>query len=665
VSFRARLFLLLLVLSVLPVLLLRLNAQRTGQALTDDLVGRTQHTLVEKAKASMLLMVEDHAELWSREAQLLEQTLRLQAQGVERALARGEPQALEGVYLQVQGGRETAIHGQVTVYGDGAAVLSEKAPRPQRRFDWREALWYRLARERDAVTWVAPVIDPVTRLVGLTVAMPVRDASGAFAGVTALTAPLSVGATARGHGRAVSGQLRSYMVNTAHPESESRGLRIVGEADAPAEAAEAQGAGHAAGHGAGRRMGMLGLAAPRWLSMDDPAEQAAVLADLRAGRGGVRQAELDERDMLWAYAPLRTEGYALVMTAPKRDVAADARRSGEYIEARIQAQFRETFLAALALLAAATLAAWLLARSVARPLVDLARAAARLGQGDFEARVAPAGGGEIEALGHAFNRMIPELKERTRLREAMALAREVHDSLIPSALPDLPGLDLAGSSTACHETGGDFYDVLTDVHGRPGRAAAYLGDVSGHGVDAALLMATARAFLRLRAGQPGDPAGVARDVNDLLCLDTDGTGRFLTLFYLELDVPGRALRWVRAGHDPAILYARAADAFEELGGPGIPLGVVAGRSWPQGERPWLGEGDLLLVGSDGIWETISPAGEMFGKQRVREIMRARRDEGAQAVRDALLAALEAFRGQAPAEDDVTLLVIKAVKEVRE
>lgn len=655
-SVRARLFLLLLVLSVLPVLLLRLNAQHLRQELTDDLVRRSQHTLVEKAKASMLMMVEDHAEMWRREAQLLEQTLRIQARGVERELARGGRLNIEGAYVQALGGRESSVTGQVTVFADGTAVLAENAPRPPRHMDWREALWYRLARERDAIVWVAPVIDPASRRVGLTVSMPVRDAEGRFAGVTAFTAPLSVGETAREHGQAVSSQIRSYLVNTAHPETDGQGLRVVGEADATAE--ELPGGAH----GMGRRKGMLGLAAPRWLAMDDPAELAVVLADLRKGRSGVRQAELDGRDVLWAYAPLRTEGHALVMTAPKRDVAADARKAGEYIATRIQEQFRETFLVVLGLLVLVTLAAWLVARTVTRPLVDLARAAARLGQGDFEARVTPAGGGEIEALGRAFNGMIPELKERTRLREAMALAQEVHDRFIPSRLPALPGLDLAGSSTACNETGGDFYDVIPDAHGRPGSAAALLGDVSGHGVDAALLMATSRAFLRLRAGQPGGPAEVVTDVNRLLSLDTDGTGRFLTLFYLELDAPARAVRWVRAGHDPAILYRRAADAFEELGGPGIPLGVLAERAWVQSERPWFEEGDVLLVGSDGIWETVSPRGEMFGKARVRALMRERRDEGAQAVRDALLQALEAFRGNAPVEDDVTLLVIKAVKE---
>lgn len=180
-----------------------------------------------------------------------------------------------------------------------------------------------------------------------------------------------------------------------------------------------------------------------------------------------------------------------------------------------------------------------MSRSVTRPLRDLGEAYRRVGQGDFTARVAPGGGRELAELGRVFNETVPQLKQRTRLLQSMALAQEVQESLLPGRLPCPPGLDLAGRSLYSDETGGDYFDAFQNAHGRPESLVAMLGDVTGHGLEAALLMTTARAFLRLRAHQPGTPAQVAGDVNRFLAQDTQGSGRFMTLFYLEIDRPRR------------------------------------------------------------------------------------------------------------------------------
>nr|WP_279343364.1 SpoIIE family protein phosphatase [Fundidesulfovibrio terrae] len=305
------------------------------------------------------------------------------------------------------------------------------------------------------------------------------------------------------------------------------------------------------------------------------------------------------------------------------------------------------------------MASWLLSRSLTRPVMDLSRAASRLGEGDFEARVEPSGGREMEELGRVFNSMAPKLKDFTRLTAAMALASEVHRRLIPAGLPAIAGMDMAAASVSCEEVGGDSFDVIPAAHGEPEITAMLVGDVSGHGLDAALLMATARAFLRMGAGQPGDASDVVAAVNRLLCLDTGGSGRFMTLFYLEA-APGRGrMRWVRAGHDPAILYSPARDAFEELGGSGIPLGVVEDRRFETSSRAWLAPGEVLLIGSDGLWEARGPDGSMFGKERVREVLRRSSGLAAKEVLDALFQALDQFKQGLPAEDDVTLLVLKA------
>ena len=654
-SVRAKLFFLLLALSVLPILLLRLNARHTWMELSGDLVHRSQHLLVAKAKAHMRLIVEDHAALWRREGMFLEQTLRLQAQAVEKTLPKGAPEALAMAYRAAHERQDERLSGQITVFEDGRiSALPENLHLPQ-DFDARQAIWYQLAICAKGMVWTTPVVDPVTRRLGITLSIPVKDPSGRVVGVTALTAPFSMGGHTREHLLEVSPRMKSYLVDFEDTDSPGQGLHIIGQEDASTGEDEQ---GHR--HGSGRGMGMLGLSAPRWLTPDDPAELALIQTDLKNGMSGVRQAELGGKDYIWAYSPAGVKGVALVLVAPKVDVTADAAMAGEYIEKRIQEQLRATLYLLMAVFSAIALAAWLVSRSVTRPISDLSQAAVRLGQGDFSARVVPSGGRELTEMGMIFNEMIPQLEDRTRLLQAMALAQEVHNRLLPSELPAPPGLDLAAASIPCEEMGGDSYDVFPLGHCNRGCTVALVGDVSGHGLDAALLMATARALLRMRARQAGSPAEVVTDVNRFLAQDTVGSGRFMTLFYLEISPCSHALRWVRAGHDPAILYRPALDGFEELGGPGIPLGVMEDRVFTEFARTALDPGEVLLIGSDGLWEARGPDGSMFGKDRVRELLRENAGLTANGVLQAILKALEAFRGDSPAGDDVTMLVIKAM-----
>nr|WP_279355817.1 SpoIIE family protein phosphatase [Fundidesulfovibrio agrisoli] len=389
-----------------------------------------------------------------------------------------------------------------------------------------------------------------------------------------------------------------------------------------------------------------------------------VRSDLKRGLSGVRQAEINGKDYLWAYAPTGVKNTALVLIAPKSDAAADAERASEFIQTSFSEQLHLTLVILLAALLAVVAAAWFVARGFTRPITALAEAWEKVAHGDFTVRVKPGGGGEITALGQSFNEMIPHLEEHTRLKHSMALAREVHRLLLPGTLPTVAGLDMAARSIPCEDTGGDSYDVIPRAHGLPGLTAAMVGDVSGHGLDAALLMATARALVRMRVRQPGNAAQTITDVSALLAQDTYGTGRFMTMFYIELDARSRRMAWVRAGHDPAILYRAGEDTFDELHGQGVPLGVLEQRSFAQSEQAWPAPGDVLLIGSDGIWEARGPDGTMFGKQRVREVMRANASRSAAAIMEAVLEELSAFQQDVPSADDVTLLVLKPLNPER-
>ncbi|MFP5238977.1 MAG: SpoIIE family protein phosphatase [Acidobacteriota bacterium] len=661
-SVRVRLFLLLLALTVAPMLIMRLNGRMAMQSLADHLTQRSAHLLVAKAKEQMLLLVQDHAQLWQKEGQLLQQTLRVQATAVEEALAASRTTDLAEAYRLSTPPGDTPLRGQITVLEDGRVISSESARMP-RSFDARQTIWYRQALAGQGIVWTAPVIDPGTRRVGITLSTAVRDSSGRVMGVTALTAPFSIGGFSREHVRSISERSKTFLVDYDPPDTPGQGFSIIGEAD-PIPEEPAVGAGPGMMHGMGHGMGMLGLSAPRWLTPDDPIDMSLIRSDLKHGESGVRQAEIDGKDYLWAYAPSGVKNTALVLIAPKSDAAADARRASEFIQTSFREQLHLTLIILLAALLAVVAAAWLVARSFTRPITGLAQAWEKVAHGDFGVRVTPGGGGEITALGQSFNEMIPHLEEHTRLKHSMALAREVHRLLLPGTLPTVTGLDMAARSIPCEDTGGDSYDVIPRAHGLPGLTAALVGDVSGHGLDAALLMATARALVRMRVRQPGSAAQTITDVSALLAQDTYGSGRFMTMFYIELDARTRRMAWVRAGHDPAILYRAGEDVFDELHGQGVPLGVLEQRTFVQSEQAWPAPGDVLLIGSDGIWEARGPDGTMFGKQRVREVMRANAARPAAAIMEAVLEELREFQDGVPSADDVTLLVLKPLKPER-
>jgi len=171
-------------------------------------------------------------------------------------------------------------------------------------------------------------------------------------------------------------------------------------------------------------------------------------------------------------------------------------------------------------------------------------------------------------------------------------------------------------------------------------------------------MTTVRALLRCRLDQPGSIAEAVGDVNRLLYQDTATSGSFVTLFLLEVETAGH-LEWVRAGHDPALLYCAATDAVLELGGPGMALGVDGGGSYLSGSRSGLVADDVLLIGTDGIWETRNAAGETFGKERLGRILRDHHRLDAERILQSILGAVEEFRGQGQIEDDITLMIVKA------
>ncbi len=301
---------------------------------------------------------------------------------------------------------------------------------------------------------------------------------------------------------------------------------------------------------------------------------------------------------------------------------------------------------------------FLAGRSILQPIKEMMRVVDNVRDGDFHQKVRVLSNDELGDLGDGMNEMTEGLIERDQMRQSLYLAKEVQQALLPRSVPNIKGLDIASTSVYCDETGGDYYDFFITDKPDASRISVVVGDVSGHGISSALLMTTARAFLRQRSAQPGKIAAVVSDVNRLLCHDVADSGGFMTLFYLDIDCQNRKLRWVRAGHDPAVFYDPRAATIEELRGSGMAMGIDADHAYEQYSKEDLACGQIILVGTDGIWEAQNPRGHMFGKETINRIIRQYSDTDAKGLLTACLYALDKFRDGVKPEDDVTLVVIK-------
>jgi sigma-B regulation protein RsbU (phosphoserine phosphatase) len=291
----------------------------------------------------------------------------------------------------------------------------------------------------------------------------------------------------------------------------------------------------------------------------------------------------------------------------------------------------------------------------------LSDTAHKVARGDFVTLAPSKTKDEVGELIHSFNTMVVQLEERSKMKETMDLAMDVQQNLLPQKPLHMEKLDIVGRSIYCDETGGDYFDFFQFPELGEGRVGIAVGDVVGHGVPAALLMTTVRAFLRSRMAQPGDLAPKINDVNRLLCLDTSHSCDFMSMFLIVIDTVNKDLRWVRAGHDPALFYDPVKASFKELSGSGTALGIDATYTFEEYKHSGWSEGSIIVIGTDGIWETENSHSEKYGKFRLRQIIRQHSRFSAQDILNAIINALNEFRGTTPQGDDVTLVVVKAKK----
>ncbi|WP_163338146.1 PP2C family protein-serine/threonine phosphatase [Desulfopila sp. IMCC35008] len=276
-------------------------------------------------------------------------------------------------------------------------------------------------------------------------------------------------------------------------------------------------------------------------------------------------------------------------------------------------------------------------------------------KGDLSNKVPIATNDEFGIIAGHTNHMIDGLRHRFELINALKLAEEVQQNLLPTQSPFLPGYDISGASLYCDQTGGDYYDYLLLSEHKVGIVVA---DVCGHGIGAAMLMTSIRAFLISAIRSYSNPAELLNRINISISRDCAISGRFTSMFFLEIDHQDDRLRWVRAGHEPAICYHQKSGKFTKLEGDGLVLGVEESYTYTNNTSRSFSQGDIILVGTDGIHETRNSKDELFGQERVQHSISTHSHESARVIQQALVDEVIRFRGDMPQEDDITLVVIK-------
>jgi serine phosphatase RsbU (regulator of sigma subunit) len=292
-------------------------------------------------------------------------------------------------------------------------------------------------------------------------------------------------------------------------------------------------------------------------------------------------------------------------------------------------------------------------------LATLTSGVRQLAGGDFHTRVPVRSSDEFGALAGAFNQMAEDLERheaaavvQERLRRELELSRLIQTEMLPRGPLHAGPAEIAGVSIPARQVGGDFFNyfVLPD-----GRLAMLVGDVSGKGVSAALLMANIQATLRARLPHETDLAQLADRLDRELDQNTPG-GVYLTLFLAILETDGRVLRYVNAGHNPQFVIRRGG-GLEALSSTGMPIALYAGHGYAAAETR-LEPGDLLFFYTDGLVEAENAAGDMIGSERLEEMLARERGQQITDVLGSIEHQVAEFRGRAELFDDATMMVLR-------
>jgi serine phosphatase RsbU (regulator of sigma subunit) len=252
-------------------------------------------------------------------------------------------------------------------------------------------------------------------------------------------------------------------------------------------------------------------------------------------------------------------------------------------------------------------------------------------------------------------RLVSEVGEKKRIERELEIASSIQMNLVPREAPKVPGLTLAGLMRPAKEVGGDYYDFVSSKNGR--KLYIVIGDVSGKGVPAGLVMIMARCFFRPLSSGEHTTREIVVELNRLLCKDTR-RDMFMTMLLLEYDLDAQRLSYTGAGHEHLLIYRAKLGKVEQLPSGGVPLGMRDDAQHFQLGTIDLAAGDTMLLYTDGITEAVNAAGEMYGLDAAVRLL----DHHGRLTPDQLitrvLAELDLFSGGAEQADDITLVALQ-------
>ncbi len=306
--------------------------------------------------------------------------------------------------------------------------------------------------------------------------------------------------------------------------------------------------------------------------------------------------------------------------------------------------------------------AWFFASRISGSINQLVGGAAIIAKGDFTYRTDIHTGDELEVLGSAFNSMAEEVDKRTknmvyqeRVTKELELAAKIQTEILPRKLPALASLDISAGIIPAEEVGGDSYDFLEI---EKNKLVFYLGDVTGHGVPAGIMVSVANAILYYLSHKMSILQTII-EANSVIKAKS-ANNMFMTLAMLQWDDAAKKLTYVNAGHEPLLIYSAAKKSVDEVHGGGMALGMLPDNSKVVKEMSVAFEvGDCLVIYSDGLPECWRDEKENFGMGRLKKAVNDYASlPTALAVRNAILSEIKQFAGSYKQMDDMTIVVIK-------
>lgn len=254
-------------------------------------------------------------------------------------------------------------------------------------------------------------------------------------------------------------------------------------------------------------------------------------------------------------------------------------------------------------------------------------------------------------------KLYEKLVVRERLERELEIAHNIQMNMLPQKYPDIKGISIAGVAVPAKEVGGDYYDFLPISDAKVGIT---IGDVSGKGVPAALMMVMIRSILRAKVMTQHNPKDIVLELNNLMLNELEPR-MFITLFYMVLDIETKVIKYTNAGHNYPMVFHSDNEEVESLKDGGLLLGIFQSPMYDEGTYQ-LREGDVVVMYTDGIVEAMNESDEMFEYDNLCALVHRIKHKNAEAIKADILAAMQEFMGDAPQYDDLTLIVIKVDRE---